>query len=374
MNGKINVGSSKKVTIDGEKVKEKINLETYKGDNPLMLGSAGYTFPEKTLLKDGLQVINSVGGEDLTDTVAEQTVAVEELLRMVNRKVADHKGEGQYVWKKYEMPTNGVVSFTQLTSGTPTVLQVTASGIDLSTVDESAFVGLTGTVNATTYNFVSETKVNIGGSNWDWSYDQTTSQITIQIDIASGTWQNATIEKIYRGYVVSSDTGAFPDGGTQDGYWYKLVEEKTEWESFTASYNFPDGGLYKTNTADTTTPTLFSIATHEIYITEVTCGSLGGEMQGSFYPMSKYVYSDSGWESLEPLETPLFISLACGIEESSIGDAYRDSASNEHSVNHLVWSINGSNVALTRVGSCTSYSTTAWGISSVAIKGYRRRK
>lgn len=63
MYGKLNVGGNERVTVDGEKVKEKINLETFKGDNPLMLESAGYTFPANTLLKDGLEIINSVTRE-----------------------------------------------------------------------------------------------------------------------------------------------------------------------------------------------------------------------------------------------------------------------------------------------------------------------
>lgn len=72
----------------------------YEGDNPLTIGQAGFTFPAKTLLKDGLQIINGVNGEDLTDTAADQTTAVTELLKMVNRKIAMNNGEGQYVWKK----------------------------------------------------------------------------------------------------------------------------------------------------------------------------------------------------------------------------------------------------------------------------------
>lgn len=72
----------------------------YEGDNPLTIGQAGFTFPAKTLLKDGLQIINGVNGEDLTDTVADQTTAVEALMKMVNRKIAMNNGEGQYVWKK----------------------------------------------------------------------------------------------------------------------------------------------------------------------------------------------------------------------------------------------------------------------------------
>lgn len=200
----------------------------YEGENPLTIGQDGYNFPAKTLLKDGLQIVNGVNGEDLTDTAADQTAAVAELLKMVNRKVAENNGIGEHVWKKYEADsTSGVFNFTQTTSGTPTVLQVSSSDIDLSKIDESAFVGLSGTVNATTYNFISEEHVVIGNSSWDWSYNPATAQITIQIDIASGTWQSATFEgvKIFVGYIVSDDESSFPDSGEQDGYWYELVVE-----------------------------------------------------------------------------------------------------------------------------------------------------
>lgn len=72
----------------------------YEGENPLTIGSEGYTFPANTLLKDGLQIINGVSGEDLTETAANQTAAVNALLTMVKRKVAENNGEGEFVWKK----------------------------------------------------------------------------------------------------------------------------------------------------------------------------------------------------------------------------------------------------------------------------------
>lgn len=93
-------GGSEKVTIDGVKVKEKMNLTSYSGDNPYTMGADGLTLAANTLLKDGLQIINGVSGEDLTDTAAEQTSAVNALLTMVKRKVAENNGEGQFVWKK----------------------------------------------------------------------------------------------------------------------------------------------------------------------------------------------------------------------------------------------------------------------------------
>jgi hypothetical protein len=101
-----------------------------------MLGKDGITIPLNTMLPEDLHIENGVAGEDLIDTANTQTAAVEELLRMVNRKVADHKGEGQYVWKKL-------------------------------TAEDGDFID----------------------------------------------------------YVVSSDTGTYPDGGTQDGYWYERLQE-----------------------------------------------------------------------------------------------------------------------------------------------------
>lgn len=86
-------GGSEKVTIDGVKVKAKLELTSYSGENPYTMGQDGMTFDANTLLKEGLQIINGVNGEDLTDTVAAQTTAVTELMKMVNRKIAMNNGE-----------------------------------------------------------------------------------------------------------------------------------------------------------------------------------------------------------------------------------------------------------------------------------------
>ena len=68
------------------------------------------------------QVMNlpPAGGEDLTDTVAEQTTAVEELMKVVSRKIAMNNGEGQYVWKKYAM--------TELPDGYTYLPHITSTG------------------------------------------------------------------------------------------------------------------------------------------------------------------------------------------------------------------------------------------------------
>lgn len=59
------------------------------------------------------QVINlpAAGGEDLQSTAEEQVLAVENLLKMVNRKVAENRGEGDYVWKKLTAEGGEFVDF-----------------------------------------------------------------------------------------------------------------------------------------------------------------------------------------------------------------------------------------------------------------------
>ena len=108
----------------------------YTGPNPLTIGANGYSFDPKTLLKDGLTIVNGVEGEDLTLTEADMALAITELQRMVARKVSENRGEGEYVWKKL-------------------------------------------------------------------------------------TAQNGT----FVDFVVNSDPTAYPDGGTQDGYWYERMNE-----------------------------------------------------------------------------------------------------------------------------------------------------
>ena len=231
MNGKINVGSNEKVTIDGEKVKEKINLETFKGDNPLMLGSAGYTFPAKTLLKDGLQIINGVNGEDLTDTVADQTTAVEELMKVVSRKIAMNNGEGQYVWKKSEYIAGGNLALTVLSNKQ---IQVSSGEVDITNLTNAKLDGVSGTLNSSPVSFTNTTMtINVASINYsyEYSYDSTTGIITLVTSstTAIGNSGNGTLviteSYIFLDYVVSSDESAYPNGGTLDGYWYELVEE-----------------------------------------------------------------------------------------------------------------------------------------------------
>ena len=83
----------------------------YTGPNPLTIGADGYSFDPKTLLKDGLTIVNGVEGEDLTATEADMALAIAELQRMVARKISENRGAGQYVWKKLTAEGGELVNY-----------------------------------------------------------------------------------------------------------------------------------------------------------------------------------------------------------------------------------------------------------------------
>ena len=108
-------GSTAKIPVGqlADKVRAGAGIP-YEGENPLTIGQDGYNCPAKTLLKDGLQIVNGVNGEDLTGTAAEQTLAVENLLKMVNRKVAENRGVGQYVWRRVPVQDGTPLGYVKL--------------------------------------------------------------------------------------------------------------------------------------------------------------------------------------------------------------------------------------------------------------------
>lgn len=58
-----------------------------------------------------IQNLPPAGGEDLQSTAETQTTEVSNLVRMVARKVSDHKGEGEYVWKKLTEQNGTCINF-----------------------------------------------------------------------------------------------------------------------------------------------------------------------------------------------------------------------------------------------------------------------
>lgn len=228
-------GAGEKVKIDGVKVANKMELTSYKGANPLTIGQAGVAFPANTLFLEDFDILNGVNGEDLTDTVADQTTAVEELMKMVNRKIAMNNGEGQYVWKKseYEQVLASEIIVTQIQGGgiDACIIKFSSDKIDFSTIDNSFFVGMkltyTGPRVVNLYaNNVAGFESSTSGHSWTWN--PSTQQMSFSFTGSSNvTWAITSPAsfgvKNITGYVVSNDAEAYPDGGEQDGYWYELM-------------------------------------------------------------------------------------------------------------------------------------------------------
>ena len=235
-------GSTAKIPVGqlADKVRAGAGIP-YEGENPLTIGSDGYTFPAKTLLRDGLQIVNGVNGEDLTGTAAEQILAVENLLKMVSRKVADHKGEGKYVWKKYN--DSQTYSYNLISvSGDTHKLQITNPvGFEPSKVDLTFFTGSTGMIisaGGATYECSIPTDGTfhispIAGSGSAGDCPITYNPSTGQFDFGSwvvNTWSISNGFSFvgigeFISYVTANEEDAYPDGGTLDGYYYKRVVE-----------------------------------------------------------------------------------------------------------------------------------------------------
>lgn len=220
-------GGGSRVTLDGERVKE-LAMTSYKGANPYTMGQDGMTIEANTLIKNALQIVNGVSGEDLTETASSQTAAVNALLTMVKRKVAENNGEGQFVWKKMiAKPTIQIASVTKNSSG-DYIMQLVCDTYDLSQVDSSFFVGYTGTSDYATVEF-SATRITAQLGYRDYTWDASTQQITIPTPSAlfsTTGWTTLTNDaKNFVNYVISSDSEAYPDGAELDGYWYELVKE-----------------------------------------------------------------------------------------------------------------------------------------------------
>lgn len=177
------------------------------------------------------QVMNlpAAGGEDLQSTAEDQTTAVEDLLKMVNRKIAMNNGEGQYVWKKCKLEQVTITNpSVVMNSGSGKIKVTTTDDIDLSLVDLSFFDGF---VSNEPYKFYTQ-----NGQLYFYStdypvtaYNTETHELTSNAGISNTTFTYTGTKEIpklvFEDYVVADDESVYPNGGELDGYWYELVEE-----------------------------------------------------------------------------------------------------------------------------------------------------
>ena len=147
----------------------------------------------------------------------EQNTDVVELATSLLAELSDR--EGQFVWKK--MTGVKQITLTQTTdNANPTILQVASEKNDLSQIDASWFIGMSGTygVNNTTYpwEIISETQMIVNTTTTTFSYNSATAQISVGMSLS----KSGRVWSGYEGYdsleyVVADDENAYPSGGSE---------------------------------------------------------------------------------------------------------------------------------------------------------------
>lgn len=171
---------------------------------------------------------------------------------IVRRGGSGGKPEGLNVWRKYDgyIPSgSGTISFIPLSPiDTTARVQVAVSGeINLSDITVNDFVGKTlltkldskhtkVTFNSTSLLYLFD---EYGGYSTDFSYTYNpstgiinipTSQYFAKLFADNTTYQSFTktiqeTKGTISGFVVDDDASAYPDGGTQGGYYYELLAQ-----------------------------------------------------------------------------------------------------------------------------------------------------
>lgn len=138
------------------------------------------------------------------------------------------KSSGLYVWKKYDKCPQVTISFSGTIGSTePVKVTVSSSQIDVSTLTESFFTGLSGKCsnkNGTfDFSFPSDGVISINNSSNNFVYNQSTHQIEIDGTPYITSFDDVIKEQesTFLDFVVSDDPTAYPDGGEQGGYWYE---------------------------------------------------------------------------------------------------------------------------------------------------------
>lgn len=234
-------GAGEKVKIDGVKVANKMELTSYKGANPLTIGQAGVAFPANTLFLEDFDILNGVNGEDLTDTAADQKTAVEDLLKMVNRKIAMNNGEGQYVWKKSIGGITYTAYCTKANGASGGAFTLNSSDVDLTQLNDLTVLAPI-EISRTTGGYTPAIK-SVDGINFEYwlngayqnaltaSWNKSTKTLTLTGTVMSGSnwtpfFYDTHSEKEFIDYAVSSDAEAYPNKAVHtDGYWYELIED-----------------------------------------------------------------------------------------------------------------------------------------------------
>lgn len=163
---------------------------------------------------------------------------------------------GAYVWKKYDKCPQVTISFSGTIGSTePVKVTVSSSQIDVSTLTESFFTGLSGKCSnrngAFDFSFPSDGVISINNSSNNFVYNQSTHQIEIDGTPYITSFDDVIKEQesTFLDFVVSDSPTAYPDGGEQGGCWYEKVVEGIDlsalgWTKCAIDYITPSTNIY----------------------------------------------------------------------------------------------------------------------------------
>ena len=173
--------------------------------------------------------------ENLTDLVNYQPPVLEQIIEVLTGAAGIGGGSGKYVWEKYGK--YGVI-FTMTSISQPVTFRITSDTVDVTKLNNESFYGTTVSFNVSGYSYYNVTHkadgtalIEYSGGTQtikSWTYDPSTQEMKWETGWSSLMNTNGNV-KVFEGYVVAYDENAYPNGGTQDGYWYELYT--------------PDGGI-----------------------------------------------------------------------------------------------------------------------------------
>lgn len=184
-----------------------------------------------TSILEDINNLPPAGTEDISAELDAQTEAINSLLSMVNRKVAENNGAGEWVWKKCWKYT---VNLTQTTTGTnPTKFKVTGSGNNTDFTDVGFIVGKKFVSDlGHTLEFLDETHMRHTAQNGstvnEYTFTWDAANSTVEMPAQWSTTHTFTAQETLRTkeFIVSAGEFDYPDREYgDDGYWYAQYYE-----------------------------------------------------------------------------------------------------------------------------------------------------
>lgn len=204
-------------------------LRTYINGGTITPGADPITLPKGGQLLGDLTIEAVQTEQAIITPTAQQQIITPSAGKYFNQVTVEaaESASGEYAWRKYSNQlTDYTITFTQITTGNPIKIQVGSNGIDLSSVDSSFFIGLSGKyAGSYPYQFVSASKLSLNGTQYSFTYDAAKAQITLSAQISSKvTFTSATKSlRTKLGFTVSDNSAAYPESGEQDGYYYEKI-------------------------------------------------------------------------------------------------------------------------------------------------------